>query len=712
MKKRLDDTIKINILVLIVSFFLLLGIALRTFQIAVFANIDDVNLKKLAASRTTKKEVLTADRGTIFDSKGNKLAENVLSYTVIAYLDENRSKNQKKLYHVADKNMTAKKIAPLINMSEEAVLKLLNMKDVKQVELGPGGRGITELTKEAIENLKLPGIDFIESQKRYYPNETFLSYVLGYAKSDEKNNIIGELGLEYYYNKELKGKDGYLEVIKDRNGYQIPNTKEVRINPISGKDIYLTIDSNIQFFVEDALKDSSEKYKFDWITMVVADAKSGKILASSSYPSFDPNKRNITNYLDPVVSNAFEPGSTMKIYTYMSAIENNKYNGNDTYLSGSYKIDEDTTIQDWNETGWGRINYDLGFALSSNVGIANIMEKYIDKKILSEQLYKLGFGQKTGINLPKEVDGKIKFKYKSEVINAGFGQGITTTPIQHVQALTSIANNGVVLKPYIIDKIVDPISKKIVYKEKRTELNKVASSSTINKLKDLMYNVINDDPTKCTGIGYKIDGLDVIGKTGTAQISGGTGGYLTGKSNYIKSFAGMYPKDDPQVIIYAAVKGSEVLTPLSNAVKKVMVDTAKYLNIKQPTEVDTESAYAIPSFINKDINKVKNELSSLGINTIILGNGNKIINQYPSVGISVNKDNKIILLSNDLDDISMPNISNWSSKDVIALVNLLNISYELNGDGYVITQSIPANTIIKKEDKLIVELKPKYDLSN
>jgi penicillin-binding protein 2B len=713
MKKRQNNTIKISVLVLVVSFFLLVGIALRTFQIAFFSNIDGVNLKKLASSRTTRKEVLNANRGTIYDSVGNKLAENVLSYTVIAYLDPKRSENLKTPQHVVNKKVTAKKLSPLINMSEEAILKLLNMDNAKQVELGPGGRGITELTKEAIENLKLPGIDFVESQKRYYSNNDFLSYVIGYAKTNDNNQINGELGLESYYNDLLKGKDGYLEYQKDRNGYKIPNTKEVRVDPISGKDVHLTIDSNIQFFVEDALRESFTTYDSEWITMIVAEAKTGKILASSSYPSFDPNIRNLTNYLDPNVSYSFEPGSTMKIFTYMAAMENNKYNGTDTFLSGSYKIDDDTTVNDWNQTGWGTINYDLGFALSSNVGVANIMQKYIDKKILSSYLDDLGFGKKTDITLPKEVSGKTNIKYKIEVVNAGFGQGITTTPIQNIQALTSIANNGMVLKPYIVEKIVDPTTKKIIYQGKKEELNKVASLKTVSKIKDLMYNVVNEDPTKCTGYIYKVDGLDIIGKTGTAQIADGKGGYLSGKRDYIKSFAGMYPKNDPQIIIYAAIKRPQEgsTTPLSNAVKKVIINTAKYLDINQVSEVKKSSTYVLPSFINKQTKDIVDKLAKDNMMPIVLGNGVKIINHSPIMGTKINIGDKIIMLTDDV-NIVMPNITGWSSKDVISLCNLLNIQYEFNGYGYVTKQSIVSGTLVNTKDKLVIDLNPKYNLQD
>jgi penicillin-binding protein 2B len=677
-------------------------------QLSLFTTIDGVNLQKLASSRTTKHSVLRANRGTIYDANGNILAQNILSYTVIAYLDPNRSENSTKPLHVVDKKYTAEKLAPIINMDASYIEELLSREKVTQVELGPGGRGITELTKEKIIALQLPGIDFVESYKRYYPNGRFLSYTLGYAKANDNGEINGELGLEICYNEELKGIDGYLDYQGDRNGYQIPNTKEVRINPVNGKDIYLTIDNTVQIFVESSVKESFEKYGPDWILMVVADAKTGKILASTSYPSFDPNIKDLTNYLDPVVSYAFEPGSTMKTFTYMAAMENHTYNGSDTFQSGSIKIGDDT-VNDWNGKGWGTINYDTGFTLSSNVGISNLVQKYIDKDILKNYFQKLGFGKKTNVGLPRELIGKINFRYPIEVATAGFGQGITTTPIQHIQALTSIANNGIMLQPYIIDRIVNSSTDEVVFQGSRKELGRVASTATVNQIKNLMYNVIHGDSSNSTGYIYKVPDLDLIGKTGTAQIADSKGGYMS--DAVIRSFAGMYPKDDPKVIIYAAARTSNP-SVLINPIKKVVVNTARYLNVTQGNENKEQIInYELPSLINKDTAVIKNTLKEKGIPTVILGNGDRIINQYPEIGTNVTSKDVVFIITNDK-NITMPNIVGWSSKEALTLINLLNINYELDGYGFVTKQSISPDTLIKKDDKLIITLKPRFNIQD
>ena len=347
-------TIRINRVFLMVVVFLFAVIIAKLIYVGLSPVVDGVNIKEFADSRNTKKETIVANRGTIYDSNGEILAQNVNSYTVIAYLSESRTTDPDNPYHVVDKEKTAKLLAPIINMTEERILELLNY-DAYQVELGPGGRGLTELVKEEIEALDLPGIDFIKSTKRYYPNADFLSYTIGYAKTDESNNVIGELGIELYYNEILTGKNGYKEYQSDMYGYQIANTEPLIEEAEDGNDIYLTIDTNIQMFIEQAMNTLTE-YGVDWASISITNAKTGEILGISSSPSFDPNVKDIESYYDPFVSYTYEPGSTMKIFSFMAAIENGLYDGEELYSSGQLTIGEDK-VTDWNTYGWGKISF-------------------------------------------------------------------------------------------------------------------------------------------------------------------------------------------------------------------------------------------------------------------------------------------------------------------------------------------------------------------
>lgn len=693
----------------IYAFFLvfIFALFLQLIRLSTFKTVYGINMREFALNRNTTSNTIYAKRGSIFDRDGNPLAINVTSYTVIAYLSPKRTGSSSTIKHVQDPEYTAYKLSPILDMSVEK-LKNLMSQDAYQVELGPGGRGITELKKQEIEALELPGIDFIEDQKRYYPNGDFASYLIGYAKKNDDGSIIGEMGIESKYDDKLKGIDGHEEYQQDLNGYKIPDTPEIRTNPINGNDIYLTIDSNIQRFIETAVKENSEKYNPEWMVMAVMDAKTGDILGSSSTPSFDPNIKNITNYENPLASYLFEPGSTMKIYTYMCAIETGKYDGNKTFTSGKYKIGDDT-VKDWNQGyGWGNISYDLGFEYSSNVGVVNLVNTIITKDDLKGCFKKYGFDDITGIELGRELSKDLTFRYPIEVANAGFGQGILTTPIQHLQALTLISNNGKMLKPHIVEKIVDSNTDKTIYTRETEETEQIVSKETVNYMKQLMYNVVNANNEGTTGKRYKIDGLDIIGKTGTAQIyDEKNGGYLIGDRDYIYSFAGMFPKDNPEIIIYAAIKkpnyGNTVA--ISDSVVSLIKNIAKYKNIntKQREKTNIEN-YELENYINKDIEKTKQKLQELGLNVITIGNGDTIVDYYPKQKITTNE--RIILITNG-NEFKMPNMTNWSKREVKYLLDYLKVKYTITGEGYVTEQSIPEGTVITNELELEIKLNKK-----
>ncbi len=708
-KKRVRNKIKYSKFVILLSLFLFVVMILRVVELATAKEIDGTNLQELANKRTTKKDIIEAKRGTIYSSDNEALAINVASYKIIAYLSEKRTDNKDDPKHVVDKEKTAKELSPILGISEEEILQRLN-KDVYQTEFGSKGKGLSELVKNKIESLNLPGIDFVESYKRYYPKGQFLSYTLGYAKSSdlEDDNIVGEMGIEKYYDKILKGKDGSVTYQKDLRGYRIADTKEIREDAVEGKDIYLTIDSNVQFFIEQSLNKALSDYGFEWFTMIVADAKTGAILGMANSPSFDPNKRDIKNYVDYSIT-GYEPGSTMKTYTYMAALENGVYNGSETYKSGVYNTEDGTEIGDWDRNGWGVISFDRGFALSSNVGVINLISRHMNAAMLRQYFRKLGFGNKTGITLPNEMSGDIGFKYETEIYNAGFGQGITTTAIQNIQALTPLTNDGVLMKPYLIEKMVNPTTKEVVYKGKKEEVERVASTDTVEKMKSLMDDTVNGIGN--TGSGYRIDSHELIGKTGTAQIANEKGGgYLSGKADIISSFAGIYPKSDPKLIIYASVKrpagGSQ--KPISNAVKEVVVNVGKYLGTEQSIVTDNIIEYKLPSFINTNIEKAKTTLTSNSMNYRIYGNGNKVIKQYPPKNEKITNKDTIYLITND-SKYTVPNVIGLSSKEAKKILEMLGLKVKLDGSGYVTNQSIGENTEISNGMEITLSLSPKYN---
>ena len=709
--KKKRNTIKYNILIIFASLLLFCLIIGRIIQLGLSEEIDGTNLKKLASSRTTKTDIIQAKRGNIYSANNDLLATNVASYKLIAYLDSKRTTNQKKPQHVVDKNLTAQKLAQILECDESYILERLNKENVYQTEFGSCGKGLDEIKKNAIVELDLPGLDFDETYRRYYPKGDFASYTLGYAKTSSDDNdmtINGEMGIEKFYDKLLKGKDGYTKYQKDLKGYKIANTPVITRPAEQGKDIYLTIDSNIQFFLDQAMKTQSTSYGWEWFNITILDAKTGAVLATSSSPSFDPNLRNVTNYLDLAISSPYEPGSTMKTYTYMAAMENGVYNGSETYRSGVFKTTDGTEIGDWNRNGWGTISFDRGYALSSNVGVINLINRHMNSTMLRTYYKRLGFGKKTGISLPNESKGYLGFKYETEIYNAGFGQGITTTPMQNVQAMTPLTNDGMLLKPYIVSKIVDPETNEVIVENKRNEQERVASTQTVQKMIQLMDDCVN--APGMTGSGFRIDGGELIGKTGTAQIAGTGGkGYLSGKEDIISSFSGIYPKSNPQVIIYASVKrpsgGSQ--KPLSNSIKEIVLNISKYYGNNDTVTSIPVNEYKLDNFVNKSLEQAITILNSKGISYEVLGSGGKIIKQYPKRNSQITSTDKVYLITND-NNITIPNMTGLSSKIAKGILEQLGVKTNLDGVGYVVSQSIQPTTPITDGMEITLVLNPKF----
>lgn len=718
MKKGKIRTKKWNIPKFILKFFsfFLVLLYIQLLYLSLSKKIYGKNMNEFASSRNTVKQVIKANRGTVYDVNSEPLALNVSSYTLFAYIDEERSKNSKVLLHVKDMENTAIKLSEILGKDKDYYLNILKngkKNNKKQVEFGTVGRGITELVKEEIEALELPGIGFMETKKRYYPNGNFASYIIGYAKEkkvsykDEhgdritKEEITGELGIESEYNDLLKGKDGYLEYQQDRYGYKISDTKVIEEKALDGYNIYLTIDSNIQRFVESAIINATEKFTPELMMITVMDATNGDILATSTTPSFDPNIRDIKNYENSLVTYAYEPGSTMKIYTYMCAMENNTYNGEDKFNSGSYKIGDDT-IKDWNNKGWGTITYDKGFEYSSNVGIANMINKNLSKQKLQDCFKKYGFGKITDIELTREQAGAINFNYPIEVATAGFGQGISTTAMQQLQALTIISNNGKMLKPHIVDKIVDPNTGNIYYQSKKEESEQLVKESTIKDIKNLMYNVVNGTDNWTTGKSYKVEGFEIIGKTGTAEIAE-NGRYLSDKYTYTISL--MYPKDNPEIIIYGMIKKPSVNSSkgLSDAVTDIIKSISKYKSVDTEIKEETKE-YSVKSYLNKSIDTVTKELDENKIKYVKLGEGDRIINQYPLVNTKITSKDKVILVTNS-SKYKMPNLNNYSKTEAKIILDLLNVKYKFEGYGYVYEQSIDSGTEINDNTDILLKLK-------
>lgn len=685
----------------------------RYFSIQITGEVGSQPLAAKAQQKYSRQGTLEAARGVIYDRNGGVIAEDTSSYTLIAILDKKMTTNPKKPNHVTDPQKTARELAKFIDMEESKIYSLLT-KDQFQVEFGKAGRDITQQMKKEIEALKLPGITFRRDSKRFYPNGIFASHLVGYADraEDKEGTYVGKMGIEKELNDQLTGTDGKINYESDLWGYILPDGDE-KISPAeNGNDVYLTIDQKIQTFLEDAMNKVVKEYKPKKIIAIVADPKTGNILAMGQRPSFHPKtKEGISNsWHNEAIETSFEPGSTMKIFTLAAAIEEGVFNPNEQFQSGSYKVTEkDVPIHDHKRSGWGSITYLEGVQRSSNVAFAKIANEKLGFERFREYLSKFGFDKPTGIDLPAETSGKIQFTWPIEKATTAYGQGTAITPIQQIQAATAVANGGKMMKPQVIKKIVNHDTGEVIKEIKPEVVGTPISSETAKEVRDILETVVTNEETG-TGTRYKIEGYSVAGKTGTASIPDPKGGYLDDKpGDYIFSFLGMAPKDDPKLIVYVAVQQPEIeghyslgSIPVSMVFNPVMKNSLHYLNI-QPSQQEKTSAMKISDFNGQTVEEAVKNLGDKGLEAVVIGKGTKVKGQMPAVNDIILEGERVIIKTDG--DLTVPEMEGWSLRDVMKVAKLAGLKLHSTGSGYVVKQNIKAGAIIQNDDYLIIDLK-------
>ncbi|MFS0778741.1 penicillin-binding protein [Neobacillus sp. 3P2-tot-E-2] len=691
-------------------FFILL---FRYFTIQFTGEVGSQPLAAKAEQKYSRTGNLEAARGVIYDRNEVVISEDTTSYTLIAVLDKKMTTNPKKPNHVTDPEKTARELANIIDMEESEIYSILT-KDQFQVEFGKAGRDISHQTKKEIEALKLPGITFKRDSKRFYPNGIFASHLIGYAdrveEEDGTYNYVGMMGIEKTLNDELTGKDGKINYESDLWGYLLPNGEQ-KVSPAqNGNDVYLTIDQKIQTFLEDAMNKVVEEYNPKKIIAIVADPKTGDILAMGQRPSFHPKtKEGIDqSWHNEAIETSFEPGSTMKIFTLSAAIEEKKFNPNDLFQSGSYQVtSKDKPIHDHKRSGWGTITYLEGVQRSSNVAFAKIANELLGFDKFREYLTKFGFDNPTGIDLPAETTGKIQYTWPVEKATTAYGQGTAITPIQQIQAMTAIANNGKMMKPQVIDKIVNHDTGEVIKDVTPEVVSTPISAETAKEVRDILETVVTNKETG-TGTRYQIDGYSVAGKTGTASIPDPKGGYLDGQEDYIFSFLGMAPKDDPKLIVYVAVQQPEIehysmgSIPVSMVFNPVMKNSLQYLNI-QPSQQEKASTAKLADLVGQSVTKSVKQLEESGLQVVVLGKGEKVTGQLPAADTDVLPGEKIIIKTDG--KLAAPDMTGWSLRDVMKVAKISGMKLNSTGGGYVVKQNIKEGAALRKEDFLIVDLK-------
>ena len=617
------------------SILVFIFVIIKIFYIQV---IEYDKLNTLANELWSRNLTVQADRGKILDRNGKVIVDNLT--TVGLYLVPAQ---------ITDKEEVSKKLSEILGVSYDEMYKHVSKKtSVERVH--PEGRNLDYSIAEKIEALNYDGVYLLKESKRNYLYDGLLSHVIGYTGIDNQ----GLSGLELKYDKILTGKNGSIKYYSDGKGKRL-DLSEIYDSPTPGKDLYLTIDLDVQLSLENALSNAFTKYNAEGAIGIVMKAKTGEILAMSSFPSFDPE--HYQNYSEEIINrnlaiwSNFEPGSTFKIVTLASAINEGVVNVfEDTYNdTGSIKV-EGATLHCWRLKGHGLQTYVQVAENSCNPGFVTLGMK-LGKEKLFKYITELGFGKKTGIDLNGEATG-ILFNMDKvgpvELATTAFGQGISVTAIQQVTAVSAIVNGGNLYTPYIVSQVGED--------KNSPKLKK--SGIITNETAELVRYTLESVVANGSGRSAYIENYRVGGKTGTAQKVGDNGQYMSG--NYVLSFIGFMPANDPEYVIYIALDHPTGVTQYGGVAsapiaKQVLEDIISIYDLKEDKSGlpkvyrwDDTFYYTIPDIIGKTKKEAKSLINTMyaGINIEFVGDGDKVIDSLPRSGDRVKQNSTIKIMLN------------------------------------------------------------------
>jgi stage V sporulation protein D (sporulation-specific penicillin-binding protein) len=510
---------------------------------------------------------IKAKRGMILDSTGRVLAEDVATWSLGLYMKE-----------VKDAHLTAVSISPIIKVPVAALEKQIRGASSTFIYLKKQV-GATEY--DQLSKLDVPGIVLDKGYRRVYPLGALVSSVVGVTGADNQ----GLSGIEFQYDKELSGVDGkHTYRVSGSNPGEPAVTEDVQ-DPIQGKDIVLTIDANIQYFAQQALMETLKTYAGKRATCTILDPKTDAVLAMVDVPSVDPahwQDAGMSALSEKVVSANYEPGSVFKAVTSVAGLETGTINLKSTFYSGGTLKVFGTVIHEVNDYAYGNMDLYAMLEHSSNVGFAQLSMK-IGAKSFYDCVTRYGFGKPTGIDLPGEESGILlppSLWSKTTLPTMGFGQGVAVTAIQMANFYATIANGGLMQRPYVVDHIVDASGA-----SQKTDtpgvVGQLFKPETAKAMLEGLHGVVQKDIGVFSAY---IPGYQVAGKTGTAQVAAPGGGYLQ-NGTYVYSFAGILTANDPRVVVFLSIhettKGERTSFRVAGPTfKKIALDLIQYLRLK------------------------------------------------------------------------------------------------------------------------------------
>lgn len=720
--KKKNKKIKLNegrvlafLLAIVILFLALSG---RLLYISIFRSKD---YKAMAEEQWTNEIQIDARRGRILDRNNRELAVTANVFRVDLDLITLRKYIDKK---DTDNIEIAKLLAEALEMDEEKVLS--------RIELTyPSGNPANSATlirriekADKVKELDINGVIVSEDTKRYYPNGDFLSHTLGTTNADGE----GLSGLELYYNEELMGIPGVRVSEVSGNSTSNPYSETSFTPPVDGKDMTLTIDENIQYFVEKVAEDALNKHNADSVSIAVMNPNNGEILGMVNKPGFNPNNpyegseafkgkdesAKLQNmWRNTIVSDAFEPGSIFKIITSIAAIEENIAGKDEVYYcDGSLNV-AGKNIKCWKPGGHGVQNFNQTLENSCNVAFMEMGAKLGAEK-LNEYIKLFGFGTQSGIDLPGEATGIVKNVEDISAVDLAtisFGQTNTMNGIQFMTALNAVANGGDLIQPHIMKELShkDDNGTKIIDEVfvPKIQENIVDEKSTM-RVKEALESTVSNGSSKDAGI----EGIKVAGKTGTAEkVDPETGTYGAG---YIASFAGFAPYDNPQVSLIVIIDnpkngehfGGIVAAPFAG---ELFNNIFNYISLNEGQLDAKDESVIIPDLRGDKVTSAEKTLNELGINCVIEGDGTFVTSVTPIPGYKVKKGDSITLYAGSRFDrnekeIVVPDFRKLNKEEAEEILKYLGLKGEFEGEGEIKEQSISAGEIIKSGDKIKFKL--------
>lgn len=538
--------------------FCFCAIILKLFYIQV------LNAQEFSADYVTTQKIMP-ERGKVLDRTGAPLAVNQTTYLLFV-----EPKN------INDKGEIVRKLDEILKIGDATLTAQIDEK--KQWVAIKGN--LSDETKKQIQQLDLKGIGFQEERKRYYPEASLAAHLVGFLGKNNKGESVGYSGVEGYYDKDLAGLPGLLKSERDLFGRPIFVGTQDRVEAENGRDFMLTIDKTVQHMMKEKLKAGVEKYKAKEGCVIAANPHTMEIIGLTCLPDFDPEHYydfESKDYINWAISSVYEPGSTWKPMMIAAAIEEKAYKPDDMFDEECTKEVSNYTIKNWDNKCEGKITITRILEKSSNIGMVYTGEKLGEKK-LYDYLKKYGIGEYTDIDLQGEVPGILRAEkdfYPIDYATATFGQGMAVTPIQLVRAFSSIINGGKLMRPYVVQEVVEGEYRRV---REPTVVRQVLSERTSAIMRKMLVSVVDNAEAKWD----KPKGYKFGGKTGTAQVAVQSGpGYDASKT--IASFIGFAPADNPQFVMLVVLKepgvsgwGSETAAPIFFDIAK---DLLVYYNI-------------------------------------------------------------------------------------------------------------------------------------